>query len=124
MKGNIPLHKEFGLNPTMPICIICHKDKGEIALLGNNYKGEAPMKMLMDVEPCLKCKEKYLKQGTLLVECETNGQPTGAVTVLKDKAFEAVFQQRIPVGKIIKVEVGILKMLEDQANEPHAEEKE
>ena len=105
------VHKQFGLNPTMPICIICHKEKGEIALLGANYKGEAPAKMLMDIEPCLKCKDKYLKTGTLLVECESNGQPTGAVTVLKDEAFEGVFQQRIPVGKVIKVEVGILKML-------------
>lgn len=117
------LNKEFGLNPTIPVCIICHKDKNEIALLGDAFKGEAPMHMLMDIEPCGACKEKYLKQGTLLVECETNGVPTGAVTVLKDSAFEAVFQQRIPVGKIIKVEVGILKMLEDQANEAHAEKE-
>jgi hypothetical protein len=119
MSDNFILHKEFGLNPTMPICIICRKEKGAIALLGAGYKGEAPMHMLMDIEPCGACKEKYLKSGTLLVECETDGVPTGAITVLKDSAFEAVFQQRVPVGKIIKVEVGILQMLEEQINKSH-----
>ena len=132
MSENIRLHKEFGLNPTMPICIICHEDKGEIALLGSAYKGEAPMKMLVDIQPCDKCTKKYLKKGTLLVEMENKipeGKskaqmiPTGAVTVLKDSAFEGVFNQKVPKGKIVQVEIGILKMLQDQVNEAHAEEK-
>lgn len=123
------LHKEFGLNPTLPVCIICHEEKGEIALLGSAYKGEAPMRMLLDIEPCTKCKEKYLKDGVLLVEVEEtadpNGKkrltPTGAVTVLKDSAFKGLFKQDIPKGKIVQVEVGILRHIQEMYDEANKE---
>jgi len=32
--SGIRLHKEYGLNPTIIECIICGKEKNEIALLG------------------------------------------------------------------------------------------
>lgn len=72
---SIPLHKEYGLNPTICTCFYCGKDTGELALLGAHYKGEAPMHMCTSIEPCKECKEKY-KNHVLLVEVqEENGKP-------------------------------------------------
>lgn len=113
MGKSIRLHKEFGLNPTMPICIICQKEKGEIALLGASYKGEAPKNMLLDIEPCDTCREQYLKNGVLLVESESEkGNPTGNITVIKDSAFKRIFDTALPKGKIAKVEIGVLQKLQ------------
>ena len=115
MKNSIRLHKDFGLNPTMPQCIICGGDTGEIALLGAAYKGEAPRKMLLGVEPCKQCREKYLTVGVLLVEADQREVknkmqhiPTGKVTVLKDEAFTRIFDKPIPPKKICYVEIGLL----------------
>lgn len=114
---NIRLHKDHGLNPTMSVCIVCGEDTGEIALLGAGYKGEAPMRMVTGIEPCEKCRAKYLSVGVLLVEMEERFEPkkhiapTGRVTVLKDEAFTRIFEQPVPKGKIAQVEVGILDKL-------------
>ena len=86
MKGDLILHKEHGLNPTMPVCIYCGEDKGEIVLLGNAYKGEAPMKMIIDNEPCDTCREK-MDSGEwkgFLGECEHNG-------LIKTEALKDMF---------------------------------
>lgn len=32
--SNIRLHKDFGLNPTLPTCFYCGEETSEIALLG------------------------------------------------------------------------------------------
>ena len=118
MKDSIRLHEKFGLNPTMPICIICKEETGEIALLGAGYKGEAPARMIVGIEPCAKCREKYLSQGVLMVECEVEYgygdkkkyTPTGTLAVIKDEAFQNLFGE-VPKGKIAQVEVGLLKKI-------------
>ena len=75
MKGDIKLHKEHGLNPTVPICIYCGKDKNEVALLGAAYKEEAPMHMILNNEPCDSCKEKIESKEYIafLGDCGHNG---------------------------------------------------
>lgn len=65
--GNLRLSKEHGVNPTLSICIICKEPTGEIALLGDSFKGEAPMHMITNVVPCETCKKKHLKNGTLIL---------------------------------------------------------
>jgi len=115
---NLRISKDHGVNPTMPVCIICGEETGEIALLGDHYQGEAPRHMVTDVKPCDKCYKKYLKQGVLLVEAEQKGNkqtPTGSVTVIRDEAFKMVFQAEIPDHKVVMVEVGILQMLQEQS---------
>lgn len=107
--ANIPISKEFGLNPTIPVCFYCGEAKNEIALLGTKYKGpdgktaEAPHYMLMDYTPCDKCagmmaqgitimeivpvgKSKYpalAKEGTLAYVA-----PTGRWSVVTEEAIE------------------------------------
>lgn len=65
--SSIRLHREYGLNPTIPVCFWCGEDTGEIALLGSGYKGEAPHKMILNYQPCPKCMEMFA-QGVLFVE--------------------------------------------------------
>lgn len=114
MSDTIRLHPEHGLNPTISQCIVCHKDKNEIVLLGAAYEGQAPMHMVMDIEPCDDCRTKYLKEGVLLVEVndEQNKIPTGSIVVLKESAFTRIFNCAIPAKRICFVEVGILQKLQ------------
>lgn len=61
MNKGIKLSPKHGVNPTIPMCFFCGESKNEIALLGKiGGKGEdieAPMYMVLDYEPCDKCKE-------------------------------------------------------------------
>lgn len=34
MSGSIKMSKKHGLNPCIPICVFCGKEKNELALLG------------------------------------------------------------------------------------------
>jgi hypothetical protein len=115
-KGRLTLHKKNGLNPTIPVCILCGKDKEQIALSGNAYKSDepAPMRMLLDIEPCPDCKKKYLTSGVLLVEGRDNGTFTGRCTALSDEGFMKVFQDvQIPEGKICVITEDAMDKLQE-----------
>jgi hypothetical protein len=119
MSDSIRLHKEHGLNPTLCQCIICGGETGEIALLGAAYDGEAPMHMVVNYEPCAKCREGYLATGVMLVEMEeqyVRGKqhkvPTGKIVVIKESAFKRLFNAESPDGRIAMVEKGIIEKLE------------
>jgi hypothetical protein len=121
--GSIRLHKQYGLNPTMSVCIICGKETGEIALLGAAYKGEAPHRMVTGVEPCGECRDKYLKEGVLLLEAtmEQHGgkqipKPTGGLLVIKLEAFKRMCNVAVPPGHITYVEPGVLARITSMAN--------
>ena len=47
MKMSLRLHPNHGLNPTIPLCFLCGKEKNEVVLLGSSYKKEAPKNMLL-----------------------------------------------------------------------------
>lgn len=71
----IKLSPKYGVNPCIPICCWCGKEKNEIALLGR-LKGdaEAPRSSVLDFEPCDECEEKF-KLGVVLIEA-TEVQPS------------------------------------------------
>lgn len=71
MANSIPLHSKYGVNPTIPICVYCGEKKNQVVLLGNNYKDKAPSSMIVDNEPCDKCKEQMAK-GLTIVEFDSN----------------------------------------------------
>lgn len=77
--GGVRLSKEHGLNASISICIFCGGDKG-ILLLGDNYKGQAPMKAIFNYEPCEKCEKEFAK-GIVFIEIKDN-HPTGCAIVL------------------------------------------
>lgn len=72
MSKDIKLSPKYGVNPTIPICFFCGEEKNEVAMLGrigDGRKGEdfeAPRHMLLDYEPCDKCKENMDKGITLI----------------------------------------------------------
>lgn len=63
MSDSIKVSPKHGLNPTIPQCFWCGKDKSEIALLGKMDKEDspAPRRVIVDYEPCDKCKELFSK---------------------------------------------------------------
>jgi hypothetical protein len=94
-KDSIRLHSKYGVNPTIPVCFICGKDKNEVVLLGAAYKKEAPMHMCLDKEPCEEC-QKMMKMGVLLVSVQNgtdqnNPYRTGNICVLKQEAAKRLF---------------------------------
>ena len=94
--GGIRLHPKYGVNPTIPVCFFCGKEKNEVALLGAAYQGEAPMRMVIDKVPCDWCQENMTK-GIVLVEVEGQDEPrpTGGYWVIREEAA-----RRILVGKV------------------------
>lgn len=112
----IKLHREHGLNPTIPICFWCGKERNEAALLGAAYKGEAPMQMVLDYKPCDQCAEKMalgiafmeasdtpLKKGQQSINPDNVAYPTGRFIVasenfarrlLPDPVLSQVLEQR------------------------------
>lgn len=108
MSKGIKLSPKHGLNPCIPTCFFCGQDKNEIALMGHIGDGrkgedfEAPMKAILDFEPCEECKKKFAK-GVLIIEVtETpeyigmpiaeNAYPTGRYVVVKPEAMNGDFK--------------------------------
>ncbi len=104
---NIKISPKHGLNPCIPICMFCGKEKNEIALLGR-LKGdkEAPMNAVVDYRPCEQC-EKNWSMGVPLIRVQTdevfegmppltvqNGvklYPTGDHMVMTTEAVHRIF---------------------------------
>lgn len=108
--SSIKLSKKYGVNPTIPICAFCGEHKNEIALMGHigDYrKGEdfeAPKGVILDYEPCDKCKEQW-SQGVAIIEvsrtpmCEgqppiqKGAYPTGGFVVVKEGVLNGDFKK-------------------------------
>jgi hypothetical protein len=84
--SNIKLSPEHGLNPTIPVCFWCGEDRNEVAILGKIDKqdSEAPMRMVMDYEPCDKCKE-FFDKGIQIIGCETTPIADGQFPIMTNE---------------------------------------
>lgn len=121
MNDNIKLSPKYGVNPAIPKCFFCWKDKNMIILAGHiQEKGpngrpipgsdlEAPHGKVWDMEPCDECAD-YMKQGVILLsvkeeERTDNPHRTGGFAVVTDEAItrwlgetetaKAVLQKRV-----------------------------
>lgn len=110
--GSIEISPKYGVNPTIPICFWCGKEKNEIALMGRVRKKdtrntaygtrstrvvdndvEMPMHMVLNYEPCDCCMEQFSK-GVQLIEC--NQRPVDERPALsKDENGNSVY----PTGR-------------------------
>lgn len=110
MAKGVKLSPKYGLNPTIPICFWCGKEKNEIALMGrmgNGRKGqdiEAPRNLLLDYEPCEGCMQ-CMNQGFTVMEADSvptfenqpsartsdDVYPTGRWVVIKMDAARRIF---------------------------------
>ena len=135
MSKGIELSPKHGLNATIPICFWCGETKNEIALLGrmrekDPHTGkavrgsdlEAPMQMVLDYEPCDKCREIRAKGFTLIEVSETpnsKGQPpiqaslypTGRHSVIANEAAESVFAPEYLTKGILLLDIETYSML-------------
>ena len=110
--GSIELSPKYGVNPTIPVCFWCGKEKNEIALMGRVRKRESrntaygtrstrvvdndvemPMRMVLDYEPCDCCREA-MEQGVHLVECSPYREDERPAFTKDDKG-----QHVYPTGK-------------------------
>lgn len=104
------LHREHGLNPTIPTCFWCGKEKNELVLLGATYRGEAPKNMVLDHEPCDECKDN-MSQGYMVFEVKQDRKtPTGKWCVLTHEAAERIGFPKTEHNKCA-VEIGLIDML-------------
>lgn len=129
MSNSIKISPKHGVNPTIPVCFYCGEPKNEIALLGKiGGRGEdleAPKHLVIDYEPCDKCKEMW-QQGVPLVEAVSSYYikdnrppiqedkatgtllyPTGRCVVLKIEAARRLFnipESQIGLGKVLLID--------------------
>ena len=100
---SIRLSKKHGVNPTIPICFFCKEHRNEIILMGKlKDDAEAPKNIIVDYEPCDKCKEKF-KEGVLIIEAtqypnvekqpalQKDAYPTGRYVLLKPESLKEPF---------------------------------
>lgn len=98
--NNINISPKHGLNPTMPVCFWCKREKKDVVLLGKlPGDAEAPRHCVLNYEPCDTCKEKW-SVGVVVFEVTTTNPhevppmrsgkrdfyPTGNYMVLKPEA--------------------------------------
>lgn len=109
-KNDIRLHKQYGVNPTIPTCFFCGKPKNEVALLGASYPKQAPMHMIVDLEPCDEYKAG-MAQGTTLLgtshEPVLQNQPTAG----KDDAGRPVY---LTGSMVVLSEHGVRALLDKE----------
>ena len=137
--GNLKLSPKYGANPVLPSCFWCGELKEEVALVGRlkinpetgeeerNGDFEAKTGMVLDFDPCNKCKEHW-KQGVVVAEAlhkpvvknmppvttdSNTGKPlylTGRWTVLKESSD---FAKRIngKKGKLTLISKEIMDMI-------------
>lgn len=90
MSGSIRISEKHGLNPCIPICVFCGKEKNELAILGR-LKGDvkAPMSAVIDMEPCDECKENWSK-GVPLIRV-TKKKPANGMPPLQKEGNEEIW---------------------------------
>lgn len=106
MSDSIKLSPKHGVNPCIPICFFCGKEKNEIALLGKlpNDK-EAPRSAILNYEPCDEC-TKIMEQGVTILEAldkpiyphivpiQKDAYPTGRFCIITKEAANQIFTDR------------------------------
>jgi len=121
---SIRLHPKFRLNPTIPLCIYCGKERNEVAFLGAAYPAEAPMHMAIDPVPCDEC-AAMMTQGIALfgVVDEENRRRTGRFIVITEDGARKLFTQDVIEDvlrcRCAEMEDGLLQRLQQQF-EPQA----
>ena len=109
--SSIKLSPKYGVNPTIPTCFWCGKEKNEIILMGQ-LKGdiEAPKNVVLDYEPCEECKKRMDSGFTIIeattypnnrtsIEMQRGIYPTGRYVVLTHEAVDRIFPADVDTSK-------------------------
>lgn len=132
--SGIKISPKYGVNPTIPVCFWCGKQKNEIALMGR-MKGdiEAPKNMVLDYVPCEEC-QSHMAMGVAVLEASdhpnTEGQPpmqkgvypTSRFVVVTTECADRVFNAYAPwsEGKKVFVDSDVFShfLPDDQSPDP------
>ena len=134
MSKGIKISPKHGLNPTIPVCFWCGKQKNEIALMGRMTDDiEAPKNMVLDYEPCEEC-QNHMAMGVAVLEASdhpnTEGQPpmqkgvypTSRFVVVTTECADRVFNAYAPwsEGKKVFVDSDVFShfLPDDQSPDP------
>lgn len=113
MSNAITLSPKYGVNPTIPVCFWCGKERNEIALMGHIGDGrkhedfEAPRYAVIDYEPCEECRKNMALGFTVMEATATPNRvssvamqkgvyPTGRFVVIKPEAAHRIFTGLAP----------------------------
>ena len=115
MSKGIKISPKYGVNPTIPVCFWCGKQKNEIALMGRMTDDiEAPKNMVLDYVPCEEC-QNHMAMGVAVLEASdhpnTEGQPpmqkgvypTSRFVVITTECADRVFNAYAPWSEGKKV---------------------
>ena len=113
--SGIKISPKYGVNPTIPVCFWCGKQKNEIALMGHMKDDiEAPKNMVLDYVPCEEC-QNHMAMGVAILEASdhpnTEGQPpmqkgvypTSRFVVVTTECADRVFSDYAPWSEGKKV---------------------
>lgn len=134
MSKGIKISPKHGLNPTIPVCFWCGKQKNEIALMGHMKDDiEAPKNMVLDYVPCEEC-QSHMAMGVAVLEASdhpnTEGQPpmqkgvypTSRFVVVTTECADRVFNAYAPwsEGKKVFVDSDVFShfLPDDQSPDP------
>ena len=134
MSKGIKISPKYGVNPTIPVCFWCGKQKNEIALMGRMTDDiEAPKNMVLDYVPCEEC-QNHMAMGVAVLEASdhpnTEGQPpmqngvypTSRFVVVTTECADRVFNAYAPwsEGKKVFVDSDVFShfLPDDQSPDP------
>jgi hypothetical protein len=109
MGQSIKISEKHGVNPMIPTCFFCGKEKNEIVLFGRLPNDvEAPKQGVVNYEPCTECLE-YMKQGIILIsvkngESGNNPYRTGGWVVIKEAAAKELFGDHVGESRVAFLE--------------------
>jgi hypothetical protein len=110
---NIRLSPKHGVNPAIVHCFFCNEPTDKIALLGK-LPGDAPapMKTVIDAEPCATC-AGYMEQGIILISVRdgaegANPYRTGAWIVVTADAIERMLKPSPQRDAILRKRVAFI----------------
>lgn len=111
---SIKLSPKHGVNPMIPRCFYCGKNKNEVLLLGRlSGDKEAPRNAVMDYQPCDEC-ANYMAQGIILIEVR-NDEPTSLSpyrmsgwAVIREDAVLRIFSEAT-AQNLLKRRMGFLE---------------
>ena len=93
---------------TLELCPICQKETGTI-LMDRHLRDKFEMHTINPTNPCDNCKEKYLKDGVLIINPETC-----RLVVLTVDAFKRVMNIPVPKKHICFAHDDVLDQLSVQ----------
>jgi hypothetical protein len=121
------LSTEHGMNPTIPVCYACGKDKNEVVLTGaHGHKiakalgredGRMPMRCCLDKHPCDDCIAMIEKGLVICIECKDGSeQKPGAEPARTGKIYYVPAHRFKSVpGKICFIEESLMHKLVGQS---------